>query len=84
MHSIIETLLTTHDEFSFEYASRLLSIVGHKLDHDLTSLLMDQYFHKVLEIMFLDTTSNRIRFMLQDVIELRQVTVQYRFPFQTF
>ncbi|XP_063714279.1 eukaryotic translation initiation factor 4 gamma 1-like [Symsagittifera roscoffensis] len=72
MHSIIETLLNTHDEFSFECASRLLSIVGHKLDHDLTSLLMDQYFHRVLEIMFLDTTSKRIRFMLQDVIELRQ------------
>ena len=84
MHSIIETLLNTHDEFSFECASRLLSIVGYKLDHDLASLLMDQYFQRVLEIMFLDTTSNRIRFMLQDVIELRQVTVHYMFPFQTF
>ena len=75
MHSCIESLLKTKDEDRLECLCKLLTTIGRKMDHDAGRNLMDQYFKRIGHMVAQKQTSSRIRFMLQDVIELRQVFV---------
>ncbi|KAM6970131.1 eukaryotic translation initiation factor 4 gamma 1-like, partial [Aplochiton taeniatus] len=71
MHDCIVKLLKNHDEESLECLCRLLSTIGKDLDFEKAKPRMDQYFHQMDKIIKEKKTSSRIRFMLQDVIDLR-------------
>ncbi|KAJ3580788.1 hypothetical protein NHX12_020967, partial [Muraenolepis orangiensis] len=70
MHDCIVKLLKNHDEESLECLCRLLSTIGKDLDFEKPR--MEQYFHQMEKIIKEKKTSSRIRFMLQDVLDLRQ------------
>ncbi|KAA0719054.1 Eukaryotic translation initiation factor 4 gamma 1 [Triplophysa tibetana] len=72
MHDCIVKLLKNHDEESLECLCRLLSTIGKDLDFEKAKPRMDQYFHQKEKIIKDRKMSSRIRFMLQDVIDLRQ------------
>ncbi|KAK7155995.1 hypothetical protein R3I94_006155 [Phoxinus phoxinus] len=72
MHDCIVKLLKNHDEESLECLCRLLSTIGKDLDFEKAKPRMDQYFHQKEKIIKERKTSSRIRFMLQDVIDLRR------------
>ncbi|KAL0965959.1 hypothetical protein UPYG_G00288670 [Umbra pygmaea] len=72
MHDCIVKLLKNHDEESLECLCRLLSTIGKDLDFEKAKPRMDQYFAQMDKIIKEKKTSSRIRFMLQDVIDLRQ------------
>ncbi|XP_065132120.1 eukaryotic translation initiation factor 4 gamma 1a [Paramisgurnus dabryanus] len=72
MHDCIVKLLKNHDEESLECLCRLLSTIGKDLDFEKAKPRMDQYFHQMEKIIKEKKTSSRIRFMLQDVIDLRR------------
>ncbi|KAL6472010.1 hypothetical protein MHYP_G00206600 [Metynnis hypsauchen] len=72
MHDCIVKLLKNHDEESLECLCRLLSTIGKDLDFEKAKPRMDQYFTQMEKIIKERKTSSRIRFMLQDVIDLRR------------
>ncbi|XP_062858554.1 eukaryotic translation initiation factor 4 gamma 1-like [Trichomycterus rosablanca] len=72
MHDCIKKLLKNEDEESLECLSKLLSTAGKDLDSKKDKLQLDQYFHQMEKIIREKKTSSRIRFMLQDVLDLRQ------------
>ncbi|KAK9515856.1 hypothetical protein VZT92_026458 [Zoarces viviparus] len=72
MHDCVVKLLKKHDEDSVECLCRLLSTVGKDLDFEKAKPRMDQYFNQMDKIIKKKKTSSRIRFMLQDVIDLRR------------
>uniref|UniRef100_A0A9J7ZM61 Eukaryotic translation initiation factor 4 gamma 1 n=1 Tax=Cyprinus carpio carpio TaxID=630221 RepID=A0A9J7ZM61_CYPCA len=72
MHDCIVKLLKNHDEESLECLCRLLSTIGKDLDFEKAKPRMDQYFNQMEKIIKERKTSSRIRFMLQDVIDLRR------------
>ncbi|KAL7976161.1 hypothetical protein Chor_008258 [Crotalus horridus] len=76
MHDCVVKLLKNHDEESLECLCRLLNTIGKDLDFEKAKPRMDQYFNQMEKIVKERKTSSRIRFMLQDVIDLRQVCVQ--------
>nr|XP_033815042.1 eukaryotic translation initiation factor 4 gamma 1 isoform X2 [Geotrypetes seraphini] len=71
MHDCVLKLLKNHDEESLECLCRLLSTIGKDLDFEKAKPRMAQYFHQMEKIIKERKTSSRIRFMLQDVIDLR-------------
>uniref|UniRef100_A0A8C5PRB6 Eukaryotic translation initiation factor 4 gamma 1 n=1 Tax=Leptobrachium leishanense TaxID=445787 RepID=A0A8C5PRB6_9ANUR len=71
MHDCVVKLLKNHDEESLECLCRLLSTIGKDLDFERAKPRMDQYFNQVDKIIKERKTSSRIRFMLQDVMDLR-------------
>ncbi|XP_053317379.1 eukaryotic translation initiation factor 4 gamma 1 isoform X2 [Spea bombifrons] len=71
MHDCVVKLLKNHDEESLECLCRLLSTIGKDLDFERAKPRMDQYFNQMDKIIHERKTSSRIRFMLQDVIDLR-------------
>ncbi|RHZ70439.1 hypothetical protein Glove_271g40 [Diversispora epigaea] len=77
MHSCIKKLLTassnpeTPKEEETESLCTLLNTVGQRLDNKKAKTHMDTYFNRMEDISRNPKISNRIRFMLQDVIELR-------------
>lgn len=72
MHSCIESLLkNSKDEDSLECMCKLLTTIGRKMDHETGRNLMDQYFKRIHNMIVNKQTSSRIRFMLQDVVDLR-------------
>ncbi|XP_041656970.1 eukaryotic translation initiation factor 4 gamma 1-like isoform X3 [Cheilinus undulatus] len=71
MHDCIVKLLKNHDEESLECLCRLLSTIGKDLDFEKAKPRMDQYFNQMEKIIKERKTSSRIRFMLQDVLDLR-------------
>ncbi|XP_030073011.1 eukaryotic translation initiation factor 4 gamma 1 isoform X2 [Microcaecilia unicolor] len=71
MHDCVVKLLKNHDEESLECLCRLLSTIGKDLDFEKAKPRMAQYFHQMEKIIKERKTSSRIRFMLQDVIDLR-------------
>ncbi|KAM4771361.1 eukaryotic translation initiation factor 4 gamma 1 isoform 2-T2 [Rhinophrynus dorsalis] len=71
MHDCVVKLLKNHDEESLECLCRLLSTIGKDLDFERAKPRMDQYFNQMDKIIKERKTSSRIRFMLQDVIDLR-------------
>ncbi|XP_015682374.1 eukaryotic translation initiation factor 4 gamma 3 [Protobothrops mucrosquamatus] len=72
MHDCVVKLLKNHDEESLECLCRLLNTIGKDLDFEKAKPRMDQYFNQMEKIVKERKTSSRIRFMLQDVIDLRQ------------
>ncbi|KAB5550135.1 hypothetical protein PHYPO_G00050330 [Pangasianodon hypophthalmus] len=72
MHDCVVKLLKNHDEESLECLCRLLSTIGKDLDFEKARPRMDQYFNQMEKIIKERKTSSRIRFMLQDVIDLRR------------
>lgn len=72
MHNCVLKLLKAKDEESLECLCRLLSTIGKELDIEKAKPRMDQYFNQMNKITIEKKTSSRVRFMLQDVIELRQ------------
>ncbi|XP_066573866.1 eukaryotic translation initiation factor 4 gamma 1-like [Amia ocellicauda] len=71
MHNCIVKLLKNHEE-SLECLCRLLSTIGKDLDLETAKPRMDQYFSQMELIIKERKTSPRIRFMLQDVLDLRR------------
>ncbi|XP_068137423.1 eukaryotic translation initiation factor 4 gamma 1 isoform X2 [Hyperolius riggenbachi] len=71
MHDCVVKLLKNHDEESLECLCRLLSTIGKDLDFERAKPRMNQYFAQMEKIIKERKTSSRIRFMLQDVIDLR-------------
>ncbi|XP_051944025.1 eukaryotic translation initiation factor 4 gamma 1a isoform X4 [Hippocampus zosterae] len=72
MHECVVKLLKNHDEESLECLCRLLSTIGKDLDFEKAKPRMDQYFNQMEKIIKERKTSSRIRFMLQDVLDLRR------------
>ncbi|XP_046730719.1 eukaryotic translation initiation factor 4 gamma 3 isoform X2 [Silurus meridionalis] len=71
MHDCVVKLLKNHDDESIECLCRLLTTIGKDLDFEKAKPRMDQYFNQMEKIVKERKTSSRIRFMLQDVIDLR-------------
>ncbi|RHZ70452.1 hypothetical protein Glove_271g30 [Diversispora epigaea] len=77
IHECIKKLLTvssnheTPEEEEIESLCTLLNTIGQQLDHNKAKTHMDAYFNQMGDISRNPKISNRIRFMLQDVIELR-------------
>ncbi|KAM3862828.1 eukaryotic translation initiation factor 4 gamma 1-like [Diretmus argenteus] len=71
MQDCIVSLLKSHDEESLECLCRLLSTIGKDLDFEKAKYRMDQYFTQLEKIIKERKTSSRIRFMLQDMLDLR-------------
>uniref|UniRef100_A0AAY4E7V9 Uncharacterized protein n=1 Tax=Denticeps clupeoides TaxID=299321 RepID=A0AAY4E7V9_9TELE len=74
MHDCVVKLLKNHDEESLECLCRLLSTIGKDLDFEKAKPRMDQYFNQMEKIIKERKTSSRIRFMLQDLLDLRRNT----------
>ncbi|XP_068196550.1 eukaryotic translation initiation factor 4 gamma 1-like isoform X3 [Antennarius striatus] len=72
MHDCVVKLLKNHDEESLECLCRLLSTIGKDLDFERAKPRMDQYFNQMDKIIKERKTSSRIRFMLQDVLDLKK------------
>ncbi|KAL3861762.1 hypothetical protein ACJMK2_007784 [Sinanodonta woodiana] len=72
MHDCVFKLLRTKDEENLECLCRLLKTIGKELETDKAKPRMDQYFAQMQKIVNEKKLSSRVRFMLQDVIELRQ------------
>nr|XP_061781404.1 eukaryotic translation initiation factor 4 gamma 1-like isoform X1 [Nerophis lumbriciformis] len=72
MHDCVLKLLKNHDEESLECLCRLLSTVGKDLNSEKAKLRMEQYFSQMDKIVKERKTTSRIRFMLQDVMDLRR------------
>ncbi|KAJ8275606.1 hypothetical protein COCON_G00073580 [Conger conger] len=73
MHRSIGTLLNSQGEGALECLCCLLSTIGSKLDCGQAKYHMDKYFHQIEQILKNGKKTSRIRFMLQDITDLRQV-----------
>ncbi|XP_043800130.1 eukaryotic translation initiation factor 4 gamma 3-like isoform X4 [Apis laboriosa] len=74
MHRCIKELLIQSDEDSLECLCKLLTTVGKDLESKVSPEEMQDYFNKMQDIVARrghGKISSRIRFMLQDVIDLR-------------
>lgn len=56
----------------FECLCQIMKTVGKALDHDKARLWMDQYFDRIRTIMSHPDLPPRIKFMLLDIVELRE------------
>ncbi|KAG5831886.1 hypothetical protein ANANG_G00285110 [Anguilla anguilla] len=72
MHRCITTLLDNQGEKALECLCCLLSTIGRNLDCDKNKCHIDKYLRKMEQILKEGKTSSRIRFMLQDLMDLRQ------------
>ncbi|XP_065190989.1 eukaryotic translation initiation factor 4 gamma 3-like isoform X2 [Sycon ciliatum] len=72
MHECIVKLLRASDDESLEALCNLLSTVGKDLDHEKATKRISEYFDRIQKIIDGGRLINRIKFMLQDVIELRK------------
>eukprot|EP01136_Pigoraptor_vietnamica_P036096 Opistho-1_new@9391 len=74
MHICVRQLLTKkdRDEEDLECLCRLLSTVGKLMDNEKSKASMNEYFKSLIEIKSKPEVSARLRFMIMDVIELRQ------------
>uniref|UniRef100_A0A8C5G9D2 MIF4G domain-containing protein n=1 Tax=Gouania willdenowi TaxID=441366 RepID=A0A8C5G9D2_GOUWI len=71
MHDCIMKLLENHDDQSLEVLCKLLSTIGKDLDVKKQKHRVDQCFQQMEKIIKERKTSSRIRFMMQDVLDLR-------------
>ncbi|KAI9599450.1 armadillo-type protein [Syncephalis fuscata] len=74
MHECVRRLLSNvqdPEEEETESMAKLMSTVGKLLDHRAARNYMDAYFHRIQELSVNQKLSSRIRFMLLDLIELR-------------
>ncbi|XP_069392181.1 eukaryotic translation initiation factor 4 gamma 1-like [Paralichthys olivaceus] len=70
MFDCIGKLLKDNDEVSLECLCTLVSTIGKDLDLGKSKTRLDGYFSRMKQIVA-EQTSNRIRFRLQDVLDLR-------------
>ncbi|XP_052820010.1 eukaryotic translation initiation factor 4 gamma 1-like [Mya arenaria] len=71
MHDCVFTLLRAKDPESLACVCMLLTTIGKELDTDNAKPRMDQYFQQIAKLANKKTTSARVRFMLQDMINIR-------------
>ena len=71
LHRCCEELVKKTKAEELECLSQIMSTCGHLLDNDRGKYLMDQYFTRIEELSKSEKLPPRIRFMLQDVVELR-------------
>ncbi|XP_067048900.1 eukaryotic translation initiation factor 4 gamma 1-like isoform X2 [Acropora muricata] len=71
MHDCVVKLLRSNDEESFECLCKLLVTIGKDLDHEKAKPRVDQYFAQINKIISAKITSSRVRFMMQDIVDLR-------------
>ncbi|XP_067049719.1 eukaryotic translation initiation factor 4 gamma 1-like isoform X3 [Acropora muricata] len=71
MHDCVVKLLRSNDEESFECLCKLLVTIGKDLDHEKGKGRVDQYFTQINKIISAKITSSRVRFMMQDIVDLR-------------
>ena len=79
MHSIIKQLLTAVDEESLECLCQLLTTCGAQIEAEVEQIPLEHrsaysfvnYFNQMRTIIDEKKTSSRVRFLLQDVIDLR-------------
>ncbi|CAG8571783.1 3414_t:CDS:2, partial [Cetraspora pellucida] len=74
MHECVKKLLTVHgtpEEEEMESLCKLMTTVGQQLDHAKAKTHMDTYFGRMEEMSKNMKLSSRIRFMIMDVIDLR-------------
>ncbi|KAL9970594.1 hypothetical protein ACROYT_G022998 [Oculina patagonica] len=72
MHDCVVKLLKSNDEEAFECLCKLLVTIGKDLDHVKAKPRVDQYFAQINKIITARITSARVRFMMQDIVELRK------------
>ncbi|CAG7820950.1 unnamed protein product [Allacma fusca] len=72
LHKCCEELVKKTKAEDLECLCQIMSTCGHLLDNDKGKYLMDQYFARMKELSINDKLPSRIRFMLQDVLELRE------------
>jgi len=75
MHDCIKRLLgdlKNPSEIDMEALCRLMTSIGFDIDHAKAKAYMDQYFARMKELSKNNALSSRIRFMLQDVLILRE------------
>merc|ERR1740124_567054 len=81
MHECIRKLLVQTDDESLECLCRLVTTVGHLLDQETAAVLskggqagfsnLDEYFASMNKLVSDKKLNSRVRFLMQDVIELR-------------
>ncbi|GIX74715.1 eukaryotic translation initiation factor 4 gamma 3 [Caerostris darwini] len=76
-HECIKKLLIQGDDESLQCLCKLLKTIGKEIDHGKTvqsreESKMDVYFNEMKSIVDKRLTSSRVRFMLQDVIDLKK------------
>ncbi|KAF8702870.1 hypothetical protein HU200_032705 [Digitaria exilis] len=75
MHECINKLLGEYqnpDEEDLEALCKLMSTIGEMIDHSRAKVYMDFYFDLIQKLSENCKLSSRIRFMLEDVIDLRK------------
>jgi len=72
MHDCLMKLLRSNDEEDMECLCRLLTTIGKDIDHDKAKREVDLYFQQIEKLIKGQRKSARVRFMLQDVVELRR------------
>ncbi|XP_034046686.1 eukaryotic translation initiation factor 4 gamma 2a [Thalassophryne amazonica] len=79
LHKCIKTLLEKKNRVQLdetvedlECLCEIMKTVGSKLDHDKAKSLMDQYFCRMNSLANNKELPSRIRFLLQNIVELRQ------------
>src|SRR5687768_5993886 len=72
LHQCCEELVKKTKAEDLECLCQIMTSCGQLLDSERGKNLMDQYFARILELSKNDKLQPRIRFMLQDVLELRQ------------
>ncbi|XP_053357966.1 eukaryotic translation initiation factor 4 gamma 1-like [Clarias gariepinus] len=72
MQYCITKLLKNQTEDSLECLCKLLTTIGKDLNFEKTKPCMDQYFHQMEKIIQERKISSRIRFILQNVLDLRR------------
>jgi hypothetical protein len=76
MHACISQLLQdgtkNHGEEELESVCKLMATIGQKLDHAKAKAHMDEYFKVIKKLTTNQNLSSRIRFALQDIVDLRE------------
>ncbi|XP_049906399.1 eukaryotic translation initiation factor 4 gamma 2a [Epinephelus moara] len=79
LHKCIKTLLEKKKRVQLkdmgedlECLCQIMKTVGPKLDHDKARSLMDQYFHRMQSLTTNKELPSRIRFLLQNTVEMRE------------
>jgi len=70
-HNCIINMLSNTEELNLELLCALIRTCGQKVDTSKARHYVDQYFERIESVMKEKTISSRIRFMLQDIVELR-------------
>lgn len=76
MHACIKQLLQdgakNHGEEELESVCKLMATIGEKLDHAKAKAHMDEYFKVIKKLTTNQSLTSRIRFALQDIVDLRE------------